>query len=134
MLSRQHRFHGYTSLSPVYRHGSTARNPHMLLRFLRNPKRTDYRLAVIVSRKVHKSAVKRNRVRRRLYEIVRTGRPISVPYDIVLTIFSEQIIDMEPKELTRLVTGLLGKAGIYATNPRPMSTPHAIVKAREDGQ
>lgn len=134
MLSRQHRFHGYTSLSPVYRHGSTARNQHMLLRYMRNPKRADYRLAIIVSRKVHKSAVMRNRVRRRLYEIVRTGKPITMPYDIVLTVFSEQIIDMEQKALTRLVTGLMAKAGIYATNPRPMPNSHAIVKAREDGQ
>ena len=134
MLSRRHRFHGYTSLSFVYRHGSTARNPFMLLRYISNPKRTEYRMAVIVSRKVHKSAVKRNRVRRRLYEIVRTGKPILTPYDIVLTVFSEQIIDMKPKELTNLVTRLFAKAGLYAANPKPATPSHAIVKAREDGR
>lgn len=113
MLGRQHRFHGHNSLTYVYRHGSTVRGQHLAVRFIRNNRRSEYRLAVIVSRKVHKSAVLRNRVRRRIYEIVRTGKSITLPYDIVVTVFSDQIAELSSEELTRLVRNLFGKAGLY---------------------
>src|SRR6185437_7196150 len=96
-------FHGHSSLTYVYRHGHAVRNPQLAVRFVRNSRRADYRLAVIVSKKVHKSAVARNRVRRRIYEIVRTGPAIPAAYDIVVTVFSDQIITTDPLELTALV-------------------------------
>jgi ribonuclease P protein component len=68
MISRTNRFHGYNSLRNVYRHGNTARGPLFAVKSLQNPRRKSYRLAVVVSRKVNKSAVARNRIRRRLYE------------------------------------------------------------------
>jgi ribonuclease P protein component len=71
MISRTNRFHGYSSLRNVYRHGSTARGPLFAVKAIANPKRRSYRLAVVVSRKVNKSAVARNRMRRRLYELAR---------------------------------------------------------------
>ena len=85
----------------------------MSARSILNERRDAYRVAVIVSRKVHKSAVKRNRVRRRIYEMVRTGPMITRPYDIVITIFSDTIVDFPPEELFRMVTQLLRRAGVY---------------------
>jgi ribonuclease P protein component len=113
MLARRHRFHGHNSLTYVYRHGSTVRGQHIAVRFVRNDRRSDYRLAIIVSRKVHKSAVKRNSVRRRIYEIVRTGKPIPVPHDIVVTVFSDQVVELPSEELALLVRTLFKKAGLY---------------------
>jgi ribonuclease P protein component len=126
MLTRSHRFHGHTSLNFVYKHGETVRGQQVALRYVRNQRRDTYRVAVIVSRKVHKSAVARNRVRRRIYEVIRTGPVITEPYDLVVTIFSETIIDLESGELAKLVTGLLQKAGVYHS-ARPAPTPHGIV-------
>lgn len=135
MLTRRHRFHGHSSLTYVYRHGSTVRGQHIAVRFVRNDRRPDYRMAVIVSRKVHKSAVQRNRVRRRIYEIVRTGKPIPVPHDIVVTVFSDQIVELPAEELTRLVRNLFKKAGLYHNAlPAPNRSEHGIVKSREDRQ
>ena len=135
MLARQHRFHGHSSLTYVYRHGSTVRGQHLAVRFIRNDRRSEYRLAVIVSRKVHKSAVQRNRVRRRIYEIVRTGKPITLPYDIVVTVFSDQIVELPPEELARLVRNLFKKSGLYRSEARPSNrSDHDIVKTREDQQ
>ena len=131
MLTRTHRFHGHTSLNYVYRHGATVRGHQVVVRFVRNSKQTDYRVAVIVSRKVHKSAVARNRVRRRIYEIVRTGRPITIPHDIVITVFSEQIITMPPAELQELIYSLLTKAGVYRSS-QPAPTSRVIVDKREE--
>jgi len=131
MLGRLHRFHGYSSLSLVHRKGATVRSGQLVLRYIRNTQRRTYRVAVIVSRKIHKSAVQRNRVRRRIYEIIRTAPPIVEPYDLVVTVFSDQVIDSSPGELTSLVTGLLRKAGVYQTT-RPDGGAHAIVKPREE--
>lgn len=111
MIARRHRFHGYGSLRYVYQHGQTVRGPLTALKYVTNPRRTDYRLAIVVSKKVHKSAVVRNRIRRRLYEAARIQQ-ISDPYDIVLTVFHEQVGVMPAEELSRLVHAQLVQAGI----------------------
>ena len=110
MLARNYRFHGLGSLNFVYRQGKTVRSQSLSLRYALNNRRQTYRVAVVVSRKVHRSAVVRNRIRRRMYEIVRAYAPEG-PYDMVFTVFSEQIADMDAAALTKLVTGLLQKVG-----------------------
>ena len=93
MISRQHRFRGYGSLKYVYKNGATVRGPLFAVKAIENPKRDSYRLAVVVSRKVNKSAVARNRIRRRLYEAVRQLEvDIIRPYDIVLTVFHNSVL------------------------------------------
>src|SRR5438270_1104569 len=100
MLSRTNRFHGYNSLRNVYRHGETTRGPLFAIKAMPNPKRQSYRLAVVVSRKVSKSAVERNRIRRRLYELVRESEgQISRPYDIVITVFHASLAQAPPADL-----------------------------------
>ncbi len=64
MISRKHRFHGYGSLKYVYKNGAAVRGPLFAIKFVENPKRDTYRLAVVISRKINKSAVARNRIRR----------------------------------------------------------------------
>lgn len=113
MISRKNRFKGYGSLKYVYRNGQTVRGPLCAIKFVTNAKRTEYRLAVVVSKKVHKSAVVRNRIRRRLYEAVRLQADnIKEPYDVVLTVFSEQIATISTEELARLVKAQLKQAHI----------------------
>lgn len=100
MISRAHRFHGYNSLRSVYQLGTTTRGPLFAVRALSNPKRNSYRLAVVVSRKVNKSAVARNRIRRRLYEQVRQlENQIAQPHDIVITVFHDSLLDTPVKDL-----------------------------------
>jgi ribonuclease P protein component len=113
MISRAHRFHGYNSLRYVYKHGRTVRGPVMATKFVINERRKIFRVAVVVSKKVNKSAVIRNRIRRRLYEIVRQcGPQIGQPYDIVITVFNEQIADMPSPELERMVRAQFRQAGL----------------------
>lgn len=113
MLARTHRFHGYGSLRYTYQHGQTVRGPLCSLRFIRNERRKTYRLAVVVSKKVSKSAVVRNRIRRRLFEAVR-HLEASIPqaYDMVLTVFSETVAEMPAAELEAMVYAQLKQAGI----------------------
>ncbi len=113
MIHRSHRFHGYGSLRYVYQHGHTVRGPVLSLKYAPNQKRKSYRLAVVVSKKVHKSAVARNRMRRRLYEAVRLFEAnITQPHDMVITVFHQQLLELSPKELSMMVHAQLKQAKI----------------------
>jgi ribonuclease P protein component len=115
MITKTHRFHGRNSLRYVYQNGQTTRGPFFAVKCSLNPKRQSYRFAVIISRKIHKSAVARNRLRRRLYEIMRKlDKDIIRPYDIVLTVFSDKLIDELPKDLARHLKKQLSEAGVLA--------------------
>jgi ribonuclease P protein component len=121
MISREHRFHGYNKLTTVYRKGQTARTSLVSLKYYKNPRQNTYRLAVVVSRKVHKSAVVRNRIRRRIFELYRLEAPHFVnQYDMIVTVFSEQIAYMPAQDLLALVRKQLTQAGIINTE----STSH----------
>jgi ribonuclease P protein component len=70
-------------------------------------------MAVVVSKKVNKSAVVRNRIRRRFYEAVRRREAeIGRSYDMVLTVFGEQTATMPAAELEATVQDLLRQADI----------------------
>ena len=113
MISKEHRFHGYNKLTTVYRKGQTSRSSLMSLKYYQNTRQTSYRLAVVVSRKVHKSAVVRNRIRRRIFEIYRLQAPsFTQSYDMIVTVFSEQIADMKAKDLQSMIQKQLVQAGI----------------------
>jgi ribonuclease P protein component len=132
MISRQHRFHGYKSLNFVYRRGATMRDYHLALRYTRNPRRSTHRVAVIVSRKVDKSAVRRNRIRRRLYEVIRLHESaINDPYDILLTVFSSQLADMPAEKLTRIVLALCRKAGVIGVAVAPAQAAQRAIVTKE---
>src|SRR5579885_2571557 len=91
MIARQHRFHGHNSLHFVYQRGRSARSQMLAVKAIENSKRQTYRAAVVVSKKVNKSAVVRNRIRRRAYEQIRLLEPhITKPFDIVVSIYHEQ--------------------------------------------
>jgi len=67
-------------------------------------------VAVVVSRKVSKSAVVRNRIRRRIYAIVRqVGGDIAPGTDLIFTVFHEQVATIPNPELTSQIVGLLQK-------------------------
>lgn len=113
MINRAHRFHGYNSLRFVYRQGQTERGQLMSLRYCPNSKRQTWRLAVVVSKKVSKSAVQRNRIRRRIYEVVRLqAHRIDQPYDLVITVFQNNLTDLPAAELSRRLTELLARAHV----------------------
>lgn len=113
MLRRTHRFHGYNSLNHVYRHGATVRATDMSLRYVHNQRRTAYRAAVVVGKKVHKSAVVRNRIRRRIFEQLRLALgELNQPYDIVITVHADKVAAMPIDQLEQTTRQLLTQAGI----------------------
>lgn len=114
MISRKHRFHGHHTLDFVYRKGRVARGQYASLRYV-HKREGDFRLAIVVSKKVSKSAVVRNRIRRRLYEAVRARHKESGKkwnYDLVISVFDERLATIPSSELTLLVQELFSKAHI----------------------
>lgn len=68
----------------------------------------------MVSRKIHKSAVKRNRIRRRIYELVRARLPqLPVPTEMVITVYQAEVAEMSAEEITSAVDELLKKARLF---------------------
>lgn len=113
MLRRGNRFHGLGSLKRVYQNGRSTRTGALALKVLHNDRRRVFRVSVVVSRKVSKSAVVRNRLRRRVYEQVRLrAAEITQPYDMVFTVYHEQLEELPPSKLARLVDNLLRQAGV----------------------
>lgn len=124
MISRHHRFHGFNSLRHVYRQGKVSRGALFAVKAVPNSQRQTYRAAVVVSRKVNKSAVVRNRIRRQMFEIINQLSPQFVrPYDIVITIFHDTVSDTKPAELTGQLNKQLKELDILPryTGPKPAS-------------
>lgn len=114
MLSFAHRFHGHGSLRYVYKNGRAIRTHLITLKYVSNLHRRHSRFSIVVSKKVHKGAVGRNRIRRRLYEVIRLELPrIASPHDIALIVFSSEILAMPHEELASLVQNLFDQAGLY---------------------
>lgn len=114
MLAKPYRFHGYASLKFVYSKGKQVRLQQLSLKYHPNQRRADSRCAVVVSKKVAKKAPTRNRIRRRVYEVLRRRWSlIASPHDIIITVFDEKIADMPAKELDRLIDTLLTRAHLY---------------------
>jgi len=112
MISKFHRFHGNRTLRRVYAQGKSVRGPLFSVRYAPS-NRDSYRVAVVVSRKVRKSAVGRNRIRRRGYGAVR-NLGLSRPFDIVITIFSDSLLDVPAEDLARQLKRQLKVAGVLS--------------------
>ena len=113
MLTKTHRFHGSASLQFVLRRGKTFRQPDLALRCIHNKKSDQFRVAVIVSKKVHKSAVKRNRIRRRIFAGIQDyTQRINTPHDIVFLVYKDSLLSLPQEELKRQLTKLLTLAGV----------------------
>ena len=107
MLSKKYRFHSRGGVNYTYQHGKTIRTPNISLIFNKNEKGFE-RFAVVVSKKVLKSAVGRNRIRRRVYEAIRLELlNYQGPTDYIFVIYNKSIKDMPFPDLRRAIKDLL---------------------------
>ena len=113
MLSSKYRFHSRGGVKYTYQKGKTIRTPKLSLVFAPNKKQ---RYAVVVSKKVLKTAVGRNLIRRRLYESISLGFDPNLKLDCIFVIYSKDFINMDFNQIKSLVKELLEKAKIEAFN------------------
>ena len=110
MITGKNRFRGRRDPRIVLKHGKAVRSSNFQVKYLDNNKGT-YRAAVIVSKKVAKSAPKRNRIRRRVYELIR-NEEISSSKDFIVLVFDKKMTDVPQGDLKKELLSLFGKAGI----------------------
>ena len=111
MLAKIFRFHGHGSVRSAYRYGRSVRGAIGSLHVHTDPKHPTLKVAVVVSKKVSKSAVVRNRIRRRVFSQVQSVKPkLSKPAELVFTIYDARVALMPSDELAQEVTGLLSRA------------------------
>ena len=114
MLSSKYRFHGPNSLRYVYRNGQAVHSRVAKIKYTPNSRRKDSRFAIVVSKKVHKSAVGRNKIRRRFYEAIREQIPQIKPgMDIVVIIVSGEALSLPYSETYAVLQQLFQEANLY---------------------
>lgn len=112
MLSKKYRFHSRGGVRYTYKNGKSIRGSRISLVFAENS-RGRQRYAVVVSKKVLKSAVGRNRIRRRVYEALRLEQTkIQKPVDCIFNVYNREVATMEFSELQSLIHDLLKEAEI----------------------
>lgn len=113
MIPFNNRFHGHSSLRYVYKNGQTVRSHLATIKVIKNKNRKKTRVAVVISKKILKSAVRRNLVRRRIYEIIRNDLPrFDDVYDIAIIISSGEILSTPFEELSDQINSLLNQVGV----------------------
>jgi ribonuclease P protein component len=111
MLAKRFRFHGHTAVRRIYKQGRVVRGELGSLHFFIDPKQQRSHAAVVVSRKVSKSAVVRNRIRRRTYEQLRLRMNSFInPAELIVTVYQVEAADMIPEKLSSEVNELLNRA------------------------
>ena len=114
MLASKYRFHGYGSLRFLFSHGKTYRSKSISLRVAPNSRRQNSRVSVVISKKVIKASPKRNRVRRRVYEVLRTEWDhIKPSYDILISIYDPSFFDAEHVIIATEIKKMLKVAEIW---------------------
>ena len=114
MISSLFRFHGHNSLRYVYSNGKAVRSQLFTIKYVTNSHRRHPRFSVVVSKKVIKSAVGRNRIRRRLYEYLRANmEKLTGVYDSVIICTSAELRTLPYKEISEQLDQLFTKADLY---------------------
>ncbi len=116
MIAQKNRFRGHNSVSRV--RGSVVRGTHFSVFY--SYKRTkkdktleDFRMAIVVSKKTAKSAVVRNRIRRRLYEAVRVSEGLhNLAVDTVFVVHDAGLATVEHEVLKQQVSSACKKIAV----------------------
>ena len=111
MIAQKNRFRGHNSVDSVYRRATTFRGSLINLKYVPGTTGRPFRAAVVVSKKVSKSAVVRNRIRRRIYELVREFDTMPLAgSELVFIVYSDQLASLESQRLKSGVHDLLQRA------------------------
>ena len=93
----------------MYKNGKTIRGAKMSLIFTPN-NRGFTRVGVVVSKKVDKRATVRNRIRRRVYEVVRLNfEMVPKKMDYLFVVYAKDVERMKFQELEKMIGELVAE-------------------------
>jgi ribonuclease P protein component len=113
MLAKRNRFSGPHPVRQLQRTGRAARLGPFSLRYAVRQKTPPEapKFAVVVSKKVDKRAVVRNRIRRRIYGALDALLPhVPAGSEVAIGVFSVDVATMPAKDLEKTLQALLKKA------------------------
>jgi ribonuclease P protein component len=112
VLARSDRLRDRKDVSRVYSKGISVRSHPLTLKFLKNS--IDHnRTAVVVSKKVAKSAPLRNRIRRRIFSLVREKQLQNENhYDAIISVFDGDVAKMDFSQLSKIMDELYKRANL----------------------
>lgn len=101
MISKLFRFHSRGGVQFVMKKGQRVRGTHLGLTYLTGTGRKASRVAVVVSKKVAKSAVVRNRIRRRVFEVIRREilPEVKASADMIFFVSDVKVAEMSHADL-----------------------------------
>ena len=112
MLTRTNRLAKRKDFDTLFKRGKIVYGRHLQLRLLKTEANAPLRLAIVISAKTEKSAVRRNRAKRQTREIVRLSMPKLRPgFDGAITI-KGSFLPLSHAEKREQTLQLLQKAGL----------------------
>lgn len=98
----------------MFSHGKTYRSKSLSVRVTLNTRRQNSRVAVVISKKVIKASPKRNRVRRRVYEVLRTEwQHIKPAHDILISVYDPAFFDADHSVIAAEIKRVLITAQVW---------------------
>ena len=113
MLAKNHRLHQEKDIKRLVKTGKTFFLPQFTIKYLKN-KQKDTRIGLVVSARVDKRAVVRNKLSRRLREASRELLPrLSEGYDIII-ICKKSALDLKYQEVKKQLEFAFSKIKILS--------------------
>ncbi len=108
MLASKYRLSKKTDFDRVFKMGRRVMSPYFGLRYLKNDLEHS-RISVVVSNKVSKKAVERNRLKRQVRSIIEQSLPnFKAHYDLIINVMS-QALNQDYQVLNQALLKLLTK-------------------------
>lgn len=116
MRPSTHRLRSTNAVRRASRYGKSAKVKNLSLKYI-DSKYPNFRITVVVSKKVHKSAVKRNKIRRKIKEATRQNfyNKLSGGLDMVIFAYSDELLKISSQELVLDLNKLFSQAGVLKT-------------------
>lgn len=112
MLKRIYRLSKQKDFKDIFKNGAFFSGPKLSLRIRKN-NLSFSRFAVVAGLKISKKAVERNRLRRQIWEILRTNiNGIKKGFDIVI-ITKISLLNQKYRQIESEISEIFKKAGIY---------------------
>ena len=111
MLKKEYRLIKDQEFKNVFKHGRTLYTPFLTIKIVKN-NLTHPRFGFIVSKKISKRAVQRNKLKRRLREIVRLNLPLIKKNVDVVFFTKSSLLSLNFPALKKEVLTLLKRGGI----------------------
>lgn len=109
MIAKKFRFGKRADFDKIFRSPNKFYSNNLVLKFYKT-ENLNNRFAIVVSKKISKKAVERNKIRRRIYEVLRLNLDkIKTPYDIVFLV-KKGVISLEYCEIESEIMYILKKS------------------------